>query len=530
MKICKALLIFVFIFVVSVLLPSFAIAEENILERGIAEYRAENYEEALDMFLKARQLYPNSSAPAFFLGLSYKQSGRFSEAVRYYKEAVTLTPPVPDAYIELIEVLMNQNELKEAKEWIAKAEEAKIKPPTVAFLKGLVFMKEDKTKEAIEAFTNAKNMDKGLAQVAEFQIALAYTKANKLADANRALKAVISADPNTDIAKFAKEYEKNIEAALKAYKPFKFTIGASYQYDDNVIGTPLHGPSNNITPKKQDYGLVSSFSASYNSMPSGPMFYNVQYNLNSTYYNHFHASNTVSNTISFIPGYNFSFGGLTVPLSYSHSWLGRTTTILDAPDGEVKAISPYQETYSIKPSLNFMFLPGHLGQLSAGYTHKELFRRNTTAAEPPDSDEDRSGHSLNWSAGYLKPFAGGKGMVNVKYEFTKDNLKGVNWMSKSDKIGITALIPLKEKIDLTLSQDITSQKYRNKNTNLPIGANNEGNIQRKDRQYNSSASILWEVFKNINLNIQYARTYSYSNIEIYESLKHTYTIGFEYRF
>ena len=64
-------------FIVFVLLISAAGLEAagDVLERGIAEYKAENYEEAFALFQKAREEHPESSVAAFYLGLVYKKNG-----------------------------------------------------------------------------------------------------------------------------------------------------------------------------------------------------------------------------------------------------------------------------------------------------------------------------------------------------------------------------------------------------------------------------------------------------------------------
>lgn len=496
-------------------------AEENMLQRGIDEYKAENYEEALDFFQKARVQYPNISAPAFFLGLSYKQAGNYKEAVKHYRDATKLAQPVPEAYTELIAVLNDLNETKEAKEWIAKAEDLGIKPPQIAFLKGLVLAKENNIKGAVEAFTRSKELDKGLTQVADLQIAMAYAKANKLEEASKAFKAVIGIDPKSDLANFAKEYEKSIDMVLKAYRPLNFTAGVSYQYDDNVPGSAHRGDAAAQIPTREDYAVLTSLGATYTARQHGPWSFMSQLNLNETSYAHWHSNNTLGMTFSIVPGYNFEKGAFTLPLIYSHTWMGRNTS----GDGKNKALSPYQETMTVKPTLNILLLPGHIGMFSAGYTKKEIFNRNTTAG-PTDTDENRNGHSINYSAGYLRPFSGGKGMLNIKYDYTHDNTRGLNWMSRSDKIGATTLLPLSQKVNLTVSGDVTYQKYRNQNSNIAPAFT----FQRKDRIYAFSSGILWEIFKNTSLNLTYSHTTNFSNIEIYYNKKNTYTAGIEYRF
>ncbi len=122
----------------------------NYLEQGIPQYMQENFEEAIELLKRAREEDPTSSVAAFFLGLAYKQVIDYPEAIANLKDAITLTPRIKDAVVELADILIQQGSLQEAKWWIGLAERQKINPARIAFLKGLALKKEGKNLEAIE--------------------------------------------------------------------------------------------------------------------------------------------------------------------------------------------------------------------------------------------------------------------------------------------------------------------------------------------------------------------------------------------
>ncbi len=136
----KAVVYLLFMILISPGLAGTLYGAENFLERGIAEYKAENYEEALESLTKAREQQPASSMAAYYLGLTYKQIGNYKEAAKQLTDAIRLSPPVEDAYPELVRVLYSRNELREANEWIAKAEKEEIALGRITFLKGLVLL------------------------------------------------------------------------------------------------------------------------------------------------------------------------------------------------------------------------------------------------------------------------------------------------------------------------------------------------------------------------------------------------------
>lgn len=471
-------------------------AAEDLLEKGIAEYKAENYEEALGLLKEAGEKHPESSIVAFYLGLAYKQVENFREAATHFRNAIKLTPPVLDAYTELIEILYNLDELKEAREWITKAEQEGVKPAYIAFLKGLVFLKEDKTGEAIGAFSRAKELDKTLAQASDFQIAMTHTKERKFEKARESLKAVIAVDPTTELAAFAKEYEKAIEKTLELYRPWRFSIGAAYQYDDN----PVSADGVKVA-RKEDSSMVNTFRIDYTPLLKGPWSFNSILGFYTNTYSSTSTHDVITPSISLIPGYNFKDGAVTLPLSYSHVWLHERE---------------YMSVTSAKPALNILLFPGHIGQLSIGYAKREMFQA------PINDDEDRDGDVYSAGIGYIYPFSKGKGMFNLRYEYSKDSTDGVNWDNSGNRISTGILIPVTDKINLTLSGDVFLQDYKNTHTAF--------NVERRDKIYSGSAGLIWEMLKGLNLNLQYFYTRADSNIVFYDYKRNVCMVGIEYRF
>lgn len=476
-------------------------AAENFLDRGISEYKAENFEEALELLIKAREQQPDSSLAAFYLGMTYKQTGDLKEAAKNLKEAILLTPSVIDAYTELIEVLYNQNELKEAKDWIARAEKEGIKPANISFLKGLVLSKEDKNKAAIEAFKKAKEIDPSLSQACDLQIAMVYAKQRRFAQAKDNLKALISVDPTSELASFAKEYDEAFTRGMEMYKPWRVTAGISYQYDDNVVLKPSTAIPGVVISGERDSSVIPTFRIDYNPLLKDPWFLNLGYNFYGNFHEDVKTYDLLSQTISLNPGYNFQKGALTLPLAFSYIWLHS---------------KEYMWVGLAKPTMNLMFLPNHIGQFSIGYSRREMINR------PIDRNEERDGNIYFVSPGYFYSFSDGRGMVNLKYEFSKDLTEGKNWENTGYKFDLSLLVPLIYKVSATASGEIFWQYYDHKHTVF--------DVVRRDKTYTGSAGVLWEILKGLNLSLQYSHTTADSNIAVYDYKRNVYTMGVEYTF
>jgi hypothetical protein len=408
---------------------------------------------------------------------------------------------VNDAYTELIEMLYNLNELQEAKDWIAKAEKENINPANIAFLKGMVLLKENKNKEAIDAFKRAKELDKSLEQASDFQVAMALAKDRRLKEARESLKAVITIDPASELASFAKEYENAFTRVIEEHRIWRFNIGIAYQFDDNVVAKPVAQIAGVDITGERDYGMLNTFRIDYVPFMDGPWSFNGQFSFAANTYHTTSTHDTIVPSISLIPGYNFTNGAVTFPLSYSHVWLD---------DHEYMTVS------SVRPTLNIMLFPGHIGQFSAGYTKRELVQA------PINIDEDRDGNVYSVSAGYLYPFSQGRGVFNIRYEYSKDEAQGKNWDNTGNRISAALLVPVTGKVNLSVSGDMLLQHYEN--THTAFG------VKRRDDIYSGSAGIIWELAKNLNLNLQYSHTRADSNIAVYDYKRNVYMAGIEYSF
>lgn len=476
-------------------------AEDNFLEKGLAEYKAENYEESIEFFLKARQQQPASAMPPYYLGLTCKQLGNYKEAITWLSEAAAKKPPAKEAYLELADAWYNLEDFARAGEWIEQAEKENIKPADAAFLKGLILLKEGDNEGAITAFTKAKETDKSMTQAATFQIAIAYANDRRLKEAGESFRAVITVDPATDIASYAKEYETSIARSIEAHRTWRLTASAAWQYDDNVVLKPSTAiPALEITGEK-DSGVTANLRLDYTPLLSGKWIFNGQYSINTTTYFDTNSHNLFVHNITLMPGYNIKHGTITLPLTYTYALVHEEA---------------YMTVASARPTLNLQFKSGDICQLSLGYAKR-------TMQQPAlDPDEDRDGDIYSASLGYVHTFDQNRGVINARYELSRELTNGRNWDNLGNKLNLGALIPLKERVRLTLSGEAYRQDYKHINTAFEI--------KRADRTYTGTVALLWNIYKTLELNIQYSHTKANSNIAVYDYNRNVYTAGMEYGF
>ena len=251
--------------------------QSQLITKGIEEYKDESYEEAIVTLTKARAEDPKSSVAAFFLGMAYKQAMDYEKSLKNLLDAVSLTPRIKEALVEVVDVSIQLKKLDDAKKWITVAEKENIFPAKIAFLKGLIFNEEGKNKEAAEAFEKAKSIDPKVSQAADIQIALSYVKDRRLNDAKQSFEAAIVSDPQSDLAGFARQYLDSVKQRIENQKPWRFTFGFFGMYDDNMVLKPNDQAYAEIITNEESSGVNTSFRANYTPLLDSSWLFNTQY-------------------------------------------------------------------------------------------------------------------------------------------------------------------------------------------------------------------------------------------------------------
>lgn len=490
--------LFLFVFIASLS----SAGDDVFLQQGIAQYKAENYEEALSLLLKAKTSQPTSTLAAYYLGLTYKHLEKHPEAREQFLAALNQAPPVQDAYTELIETLYILDDLKSARQWIEKAEQAKARPSHIAFLNGLILTKEDRNGDAIAAFNKAKSLDSSLSQSADFQIALIQIRMRRFDAAKKSLQTISAIDPASDIASFAREYERALVKTLEASNKWQVTAGLAYQYDDNVLLKPTDGIPGVAISNESDSSVIATLSVVTPSLSNGAWSVSGRYNFYSNTHFSLHTHDIINNSLSLVPVYALQNGALSFPLTYSHVLLHQ---------------KEYMGLLTFRPTLQLLLAPGHIFQTSVSCTNQMMFQPSL------DPDEDRDAAVYTASAGYIHPFNQGRNVFNLMYEFSKQDTDGRNWKNVGHRISTGFLLPFfRSDLNLALSGDIFFQDFDNVSTVF--------NLKRHDWVYTGSANLRWEISKKLSMNLQYSHTTADSNISVYDYKRNIFTAGFELQF
>ncbi|MEI9479041.1 MAG: tetratricopeptide repeat protein [Deltaproteobacteria bacterium] len=411
-------------------------AERAVLQRGIEQYQKENYEEAIEIFTKVREQEPASSQAAFFLGMAYKQALDFPKASDHLRDAVTLTPPIKEAFVELIDTLYQIDKLDEAKKWLRAAEEADVAPSRVAFLKGLILAKENNYPEAINAFEKAKQIDPTLSQASDFQIGIIHIKDSKLDKAKARFDAIITHDPLSDLASFARQYQTIVEERIYQERPLRLTVGVLGGYDTNIVSKPLETSlAENITDEKGTY-LSSSVRLEYVPKLDGPWLFNAQYSMASNVNSkHTHTHDSLANNVSIAPGYNFGRFALNLNASYTNVLIRTDPDLIPDPESS-PGYKRSLDYISVGPTARYLVNQSNILEIFAGYDRKTYHNQKPVS---PDADPDSVGFRtyLSWIWLFKED-----AFLNLRYDFSNERTNGLQGDNSGHRLTFNLSLPV----------------------------------------------------------------------------------------
>ncbi|MCK4468129.1 MAG: DUF2860 family protein, partial [Desulfobacterales bacterium] len=286
---------------------------------------------------------------------------------------------------------------------------------------------------------------------------------------------------------------------------FRITLAVSGQYNTNLLSNPNDSEFTSGSTDEEVFSTAPSLRINYVPTLKGPWLFTAQYAFSGNFHDEYSTSrDTISNSISVVPGYNFGRFSLNLATTYSYS-------ILRGP-----SYKEYSDSLSIGPMLRMALARNHLVELFGGYNRKEYFQPPTREEE----DRDSVGYNtyISWIWVLKNTF------LNLKYEYIVENADGIWWENEGHKFSANAITPLADKVKLQLSGQAFLQDYKNNHILL----NNKNT--RDDETYTASLGVTWEFMKNTSLVTQYTKTRVNSNIGYYEYKQELYSLGLEYRY
>lgn len=474
------------------------------LSKGIQQYQLENYEEAIDLLIQARQEAPDSSLAAFTLGMAYKDAMQYDNALPHLKAAANLPPHIQEAVLEIVDIALSKGDLDLAQHWLTIAENDKILPARTAFATGRVFREQGRHLDAIESFKAAARLDSSLALSADFYIALSLAALEDFSGAADRLDTVIRADPDSDMADAARNYQQRLKEQIKAHRWFSGSLAVLGQYDTNIVLKPTDDAAAIGITGEKSTALTTSLRANFHPKVPAPWRFNAGWRIFSRLHrNHSNSHDLLSNRLWLSPSYLFGDWSLNLTAVYDHVQLR---------DPSYKA---YLDEFSLTPSLRWRQGQNALWEIGAGY-------RFSGYVQPPlMSDEDRDGEVIHAAlAGYFQ--VPGNVVLAVNYGFANDNADGQNHDNAGHRLSLTSAWKASQRLSFQAGAEALFENYRNTHTVY--------DVKRNDQTWQFSVGASWQLTNAAALTGRFAHTRADSNLSIYDYRRSVYSIGLEYRF
>jgi Flp pilus assembly protein TadD len=483
------------------------------LKEGIELYNQENYEEAILTLIKAREEDPTSADAAFYLGMAYRQANDIENAFRQFGDAVTLKPVSDNAILELIESATLLDKFDTAYKWIAVAEEHKVYPARVAFLKGTALAKQARYAEAVAAFEQCKQLDPAYTQSADLQIGVCYMNQRKFKLARDRFQAAVTQDPLSDMASYARRYQEAAEQWQYIERPLRLTVGIMGQYDTNyrtLADTYSGAPAvmNAYLESQNRESMVMQNMARLDYVPTlrAPFVFNAGYAVANALHQRYGTSNdTFSNSFTLAPGLAYENYAVNLIANYTHN--------LKREPGYQR----YSESASIGPLYRRLLSNNRIIEAGLSFVKKNYFQ-----AVPDPANEDQSSKGWNASLNWVWFFRE-NALLNTKFDYTKENAEGRNYDNQGYHLSAGVIYPLREKLRLQGGLDFNFQNYDNENLIYD-------NTIRKDRIYTTTIGLTWSLTKQADLIVQHLFTRANSNIYAYDYKREIYSLGIELKF
>lgn len=155
---------------------------------GVAQSALDKTEEAARAFERARELDPKFAPAVAYLGMTYDQQGRYSDAVALYEQALALDERLAAAHYLAAEAILKQAsaDTKRAEEHLRKAValDASFAPARVSLAK--LYLRSERVEEAVKELQQAIAAEPQMAE-AHYQLGRALKRLNRSAEAETAL-------------------------------------------------------------------------------------------------------------------------------------------------------------------------------------------------------------------------------------------------------------------------------------------------------------------------------------------------------
>jgi tetratricopeptide (TPR) repeat protein len=210
---------------------------ERLDTRGVVEFHAARYAEALKLFDQAVQADPDDPYACYYRGMTRGRLGDYAAAVEDLRAALAKKPDLKQAPLELGVALVQTGAYRDAIPWLEQAQQSSDAAAQASLFVGIAHLRLGETAAARAALIRAAATDSSLEVPARYYQGVADYLDGQLAAAEGHFSYVASINPSSDMGREAAAFLSQIHAGGPRRRYYLYGV-AGFEYDSNVVLAP----------------------------------------------------------------------------------------------------------------------------------------------------------------------------------------------------------------------------------------------------------------------------------------------------
>jgi len=221
---------------------------ERLYSRGLVEFHAQRYPQALALFEDAVREDPNDSYALYYRGVTHGRMEKYEAAIADLQAALERRPDLAQAPLELGVALVQNGQNTEALPWLEQAQRNQEQRAMATLFLGIAHLRLDQPAQARPLFVDA-GADPSLDVASRYYQGVVDFREAKWTDAQEQFEYVVATDPGSA---YGREAASFIDRLRTSSAPPKYRLygGVGFQYDSNV----LLAPSDNAIKQQFEVG------------------------------------------------------------------------------------------------------------------------------------------------------------------------------------------------------------------------------------------------------------------------------------
>lgn len=226
----------VLVFLFGLLAPASASKDSKLLAaRGLVEFNAHRYSEALELFDRAIAADPSDSDALYYRASTQAKLGRYDAAVEDLRRVVAIRPDLPQVNLDLGVALVETGQYREAISWLEKAQQNEDSAARASMFLGLAQLRLGEREAATQNFERAAQ-DPELQLSARYYLGVTAYQRGQWTEAEDHFTYVAEQSPDTAVGTEAERFLEKL--GIRVTRNYSLYGSTGFQYDSNVILAP----------------------------------------------------------------------------------------------------------------------------------------------------------------------------------------------------------------------------------------------------------------------------------------------------